>query len=179
MSWFPGALAPRTSIVAVAGGSASGARASSDSSAAATCRKMGIASGIIRAGIPRTIRRLHRFRGIGSRSGRVPQLPPTAAPGDRIRRQGGRPAIVVRAGRLRPGRTGYPGAGRAVPRSVGRGPRHHPQTDDHRQLTHAQPLHHARPVDLDRAQADPEIVSDQLVRPVCQQPIKKPPARAD
>ncbi len=54
-------------------------------------------------------------------------------------------------------------------------PRHHPRTDDLRELTHAQPLHHARPVDLDRAHADPEIVSDQLVRPACQQPIKNLP----
>jgi hypothetical protein len=30
-------------------------------------------------------------------------------------------------------------------------------------------------VDLDRAHADPEIVSDQLVRPACQQPIKNLP----
>ncbi len=43
---------------------------------------------------------------------------------DRIRRLGGWPAIGVRAGRLRPGRTDHPAAGRAVPRSVGRG---HPQ----------------------------------------------------
>ena len=50
---------------------------------------------------------------------------------DRIRRMGGRPAIVVRAGRLRAGRAGYPAAGRAVPGSVGRG---HPQEplSDHR-----------------------------------------------
>jgi hypothetical protein len=43
---------------------------------------------------------------------------------DWIRRLGGWLAIVVRAGRLRSGRTGHPAAGRAVPRSVGRG---HPQ----------------------------------------------------
>jgi hypothetical protein len=30
-------------------------------------------------------------------------------------------------------------------------------------------------VDLDRAHADPEIVTDQLVRPACQQPIKNLP----
>ena len=30
-------------------------------------------------------------------------------------------------------------------------------------------------MDLDRAHADPEIVSDQLVRPACQQPIKNLP----
>ncbi len=50
---------------------------------------------------------------------------------DRIRRVGGRPAVVVRASGLCAGRTGDPAAGRAVSRSVGRG---HPQEplSDHR-----------------------------------------------
>jgi len=42
-------------------------------------------------------------------------------------------------------------------------------------LTHSQPLHHARPVHLDRAHADPEIKSDQLVRPARQQSVKNFP----
>ena len=49
----------------------------------------------------------------------------TAAPGrDRIRRMGGGAAVVVRAGRLHPGRTRDPAAGRAVPRPLRR---RHPQ----------------------------------------------------
>jgi hypothetical protein len=63
-----------------------------------------------RAGIPRAIRRLHRFRSIGSRSGRIPPLPRPPPSRGRIRRLRGWPAIVVRAGRLRPGRTGHPAA---------------------------------------------------------------------
>jgi hypothetical protein len=39
-------------------------------------------------------------------------------------------------------------------------------------LTHSQPLHHARAVDLNRPHADPQIVSDQLVRATCEQPVK-------
>jgi hypothetical protein len=94
LSRFPEALAPRTSIVAVAGGSASGARASFDISAAAPEAFRGLSEGFI------------GFEALVAAATGSRHCPPTAAPRDRIRRQGGRPAIVVRAGRLRPGRTG-------------------------------------------------------------------------
>ena len=46
---------------------------------------------------------------------------------------GGRAAIVVRAGRLRPGRAGDPAAGRAVSRPLGRGHPQEPVSDHRRQ----------------------------------------------
>ena len=40
------------------------------------------------------------------------------------------------------------------------------------ELTHSQPLDHARAVDIDRAHADSEVIGDQLVRLTRQQSLK-------
>jgi len=153
LSRFPEALAPRTSIVAVAGGSASGARVSFDISAAAPEAFRGLSEGFIDFEALVTA-------ATGSRH----------CPNHRPSRPDPPPGRTARDCRWRRPATSGPNrhtsADRAA-RSVGRGPRHHSQRDDHRQL-----IHHARSVDLDRAQADPEIVSDQLVRPACQQPSR-------
>src|SRR5258705_1944112 len=52
---------------------------------------------------------------------------------------------------------------------------HNAQADSLGELAHSKPLHHARPVNLDRAYADTEMVSDQLVRVAGHQSVKNLP----